>query len=176
MYKKLKIVRVDSKYCNYLRTFDNKVMYNAGTKKLRPFIGILFKVEGCEYFAPLSSPKPKHMLLKNTLDLIKINSGKYGVVNLNNMIPVESCNYVEFDLNKTPKNKTERARIEILKNQLRWLTMNKKQLNHKSKLLYDLYKNRKLPINVVDRCCNFLLLEEKCKTYNNKKKKQNLEI
>lgn len=32
MYKKFKIVKVDSNYCDYLRTFDNKVPYNAGQK------------------------------------------------------------------------------------------------------------------------------------------------
>ena len=64
MYKKFKIVKVDSKYCNYLRKFDNKVVYNAGKKDLRPFIGVLFTIENCEYFAPLSSPKLKHKLLK----------------------------------------------------------------------------------------------------------------
>ena len=37
MYKKLKIVKVESKYCNYLRKYDNKVSYNEGIKELRPF-------------------------------------------------------------------------------------------------------------------------------------------
>ena len=86
MYKNLKIVKVDSNYCDYLRQFDNKVPYNYNNKELRPFIGILFKVEDVEYFAPLSSPKEKHKKIRNTLDLIKIKDGKYGVVNINNII------------------------------------------------------------------------------------------
>ena len=93
MYKKIKIVKVDSDYCIFLRKYDDKVSYNAGNKELRPFVGILFTVNNCEYFAPLSSPKPKHIKLKNTLDLIKINDGIYGVVNFNNMIPVTNNNY-----------------------------------------------------------------------------------
>lgn len=36
----LKIVRVNSDYCDYLRKFDNKVAYNKNEKELRPFIGI----------------------------------------------------------------------------------------------------------------------------------------
>ena len=44
MYKKLRIVKVDSLYCDYLRKYDNKVSYNAGTKDLRPFIGVLFTI------------------------------------------------------------------------------------------------------------------------------------
>ena len=38
----LKIVRVNSEYCDYLRKYDNKVAYNKNEKELRPFIGILF--------------------------------------------------------------------------------------------------------------------------------------
>lgn len=167
MYKSFKIVKVDSKYCDYLRQYDNKVFYNAGTKDLRPFIGVLFMIDKCEYFAPLSSPKPKHSKLKNTLDLIKIANGTYGVVNFNNMIPVMNKNYVIFDLNKKTEDKRENFRLELLRNQLRWLTANKKEVNTKSKLLYNLYKSNKLPKNVKDRCCNFPLLEEKCREYNN---------
>ncbi len=33
-----KIVKVDSEYCDYLRSFDSRVPYNAGSKDLRPFI------------------------------------------------------------------------------------------------------------------------------------------
>lgn len=68
----LKIVRVNSDYCEYLRKFDNKVDYNKNEKELRPFIGILFQIDSCEYFAPLSSPKLKHKNMKNTVDFFKI--------------------------------------------------------------------------------------------------------
>lgn len=166
MYKKIKIVKVNSDYCDYLRKYDDKVPYNIGSKELRPFIGILFMVGKCEYFAPLSSPKPKHKLLKNTLDLIKINNGIYGVINFNNMIPVTNNNYEEFDLNAKPKSNSEKFRVELMTNQLRWLTTHKKEIYSKSKLLYNLYKYNKLPINVKKRCCNYLLLEEKCRKYN----------
>ena len=55
--RNFKIVSVDTDYCDYLRKFDPKVIYNKGTKKLRPFIGVLFKIDKWEYFAPLSKPK-----------------------------------------------------------------------------------------------------------------------
>lgn len=45
MYRNFKIVKVDSKYCDYLRKFDNRVMYNTGEKDLRPFVGVLFKIK-----------------------------------------------------------------------------------------------------------------------------------
>lgn len=40
----LKIVRVNTDYCDYLRKFDNKVSYNKFEKELKPFIGILFQL------------------------------------------------------------------------------------------------------------------------------------
>lgn len=166
MYEKLLIVKIDSEYCNYLRKYDNRVSYNAGNKELRPFIGVLFMVGKCEYFAPLSSPKPKHKTLKNTLDLLKIDDGNLGVINLNNMIPVTSANYEEFDLDKKTYDESEMFRINLLSNQLRWLTSNRQEIKKKSKLLYNLYKNNNLSKNVADRCCNYILLESKSKEYN----------
>lgn len=166
MYKNFKIVKINSKYCDFLRKYDEKVPYNKGNKELRPFIGVLFEINNIEYFAPLSSPKLKHKILKNTIDLLKIKDGIYGVVNFNNMIPVTSINYKEFNLNKKSNDKNEINRLNLLKNQLRWLTLNKKEVLTKSKLLYNLYKNNKLPNNVRNRCCNFILLEEKSKYYN----------
>ena len=167
MIKNFKIVKVNSTYCDYLRKYDNRVCYNAGIKELRPFIGVLFIVEKCEYFAPLSSPKDKHLKMKNNIDLIKIDNGKLGVININNMIPVTSKNYELIDLNKTPLNINEFKRQNLLKSQLLWLNKNSKNIKFKSNLLYMKYKYDKLPLKFKERCCDFLLLEEKCKDYNN---------
>lgn len=166
MFRKIIIVKVDSKYCDFLRKYENKVPYNAGEKELRPFIGILFNIGNCEYFAPLSSPKPKHSRLANTLDLIKIDNGKLGVINFNNMIPVNKSNYNIIDLNEKTNDKNKSARILLLKNQLRWLNKNRVDIYEKSSNLYKKYVNNLLPINVRNRCCNFILLEEKCRDYN----------
>lgn len=123
MYKKLKIVKVNSKFCDCLRKYDCRVPFNDVLKELRPFIGVLFKINDCEYFAPLSSPKIKHKKLKNTLDLIKIKNDKYGVINFNNMIPVYEKVYSVFDLNNKPIDTTEIKKFELLNNQLRWIAV-----------------------------------------------------
>ena len=86
MKKKLVLVKLDSNYCDYLRNFDDKVPYNYGNKENRPFIGVLFEVGDCKYFAPLSSPKPKHLKLKTKIDFLKIDDGKLGEINFNNML------------------------------------------------------------------------------------------
>ena len=166
MYKKIKLVIIDHEYCNYLRKFDNKVMYNDGYKTLRPFVGILFSIDDIEYFAPLASPKEKHKYIKNKLDIIKIENGEYGVINLNNMIPVTKNNYKEIDLNCIHNDINTNKRIRLLKKQLRFIDKRKKEIFFKSKLLYYLYKNNKLPESIKNRCCNFTLLEKILKKFN----------
>lgn len=162
----LKIVRVNTDYCDYLRKFDNKVSYNKFEKELKPFIGILFQIDTCEYFAPLSSPKPKHKNMKNTIDFFKIKDGELGAVNFNNMIPVNENNYSLVDLNKETLTIAELKYQKLLREQLEWLNANYKQIKSKSLKLYQLYTNGKLPENIRKRCCNFKLLEEKCVEYN----------
>ena len=140
--------------------------YNKNEKELRPFIGILFKIEMCEYFAPLSSPKPKHKNMKNTLDFFKIKNGELGAVNFNNMIPVNKNNYSLVDLNKETLTISELKYQKLLREQLAWLNANYQQVKNKFFKLYQLYNEGRLPQNIKLRCCNFKLLEEKCTKYN----------
>lgn len=160
------LVKLDSNYCNYLRQFEQKVPYNFDKKELRPFIGVLFEVNKCKYFAPLSSPKPKHKTMKTTLDFLKIDNGDLGAINFNNMLPVTDKNIIKLDLDKECLTKTEEKYTKLLKEQIYWLNRNKEKLYGRSKKLYDKYIDGTLNINISKRCCNFKLLEEKCNEYN----------
>ena len=164
----LSIVRLDTKYCDYLRKFDDKVPYNYGEKELRPFIGVLFRVNNCMYFAPLSSPKPKHLKIKSKLDFLKLDSGKLGAINFNNMLPVTKKNIIKIDLDKECITKEEEKYMKLLKSQLFWLNRNSEKLYGRSKKLYDKYIDGTLDKNILKRCCDFKLLEEKCIEYNAK--------
>ncbi len=144
----LKIVRVNSDYCDYLRKFDNKVSYNKNKKELRPFIGVLFKIDYYEYFAPLSSPKVKHKSMKNTLDFFKIKEGDLGAVNFNNMIPVNQNNYSLIDLKRKTLDIEELKYQQLLIEQLNWLNSNYYQVKNKSYKLYQLYNKGRLPENI----------------------------
>lgn len=162
----LKIVRVNSDYCDYLRKFDNKVAYNKNEKELRPFIGILFQINSCWIFCTIIKPKLKHKNMKNTVDFFKIKEGELGAVNFNNMIPVTKTNYSLVDLTKETLTIAELKYQKLLREQLDWLNANYKQVKNKSFKLYQLYNNGRLPENIKSRCCNFKLLEEKCVEYN----------
>ena len=166
MILNFKIVKVKTSYCDYLRKYDNKVPYNMNKKETRPFIGILFNVDNLEYFAPLTSPKPKHLKMKNTIDFLKIKGGELGAVNFNNMIPVKEQNYELIQLNESNTSIAENKYKKLLREQLSWLNENSIQVKKKSSKLYKLYTNDMLSKNIKDRCCNFKLLEEKCNQYN----------
>ena len=166
MILNLKLVRVNVDYCDYLRNFDCRVAYNKNEKELRPFVGVLFTINDIEYFAPLASPKPKHLKMKNTIDFFRIDNGNLGAINFNNMIPVTFNNYELIDLDKKNLNFTEKKYQKLLKEQLLWLNENYIQIKNKSYKLYSLYINDKLSKNIKDRCCNYPLLEEKCIEYN----------
>lgn len=138
MQNNLVLVKLDEDYCNYLRKFDSKVPYNFDKKSVRPFVSVLFYIGKLMYFAPLSSPKPKHLKIKNKIDFLKIDGGRLGAINFNNMLPVTDKNVEKINLNIAGKTKSEKQYNSLLVEQLRWL----------------------------NRCCDFKLLEEKCSQYN----------
>lgn len=164
----LKLVKLNPEYCTFLRMFDNRVPYNFLEKEIRPFIGVLFEVNNCKYFAPLSNPKIKHLKMKNKLDFLKLDNGKLGAINFNNMLPVMNTNIIILDLNKPCLTKSEEKYQKLLKEQIYWLNRHKKSLYLKSQKLYNLYVLEKLNKSIYDRCCDFKLLEEKCIEYNTK--------
>ena len=153
------LVRLDTDYCNYLRKYDYRVPYNFDGKEKRPFVGVLFEVHNFKYFAPLSSPKEKHKNMKSSID------GKLGAINFNNMLPVTDKNIIIIDLNNQHGN-NEKHYIKLLRQQLYWLNRHNSKVYSRSQKLYNKYVNNKLNINIRKRCCDFKLLEEKCKIYN----------
>ena len=104
--------------------------------------------------------------MKSTIDFLKIDRGKLGAINFNNMLPVTKKNIIELDLDKDAVNESEEKYIKLLKSQLYWLNRNSEILYKKSKNLYNKYLNGTLNENILKRCCNFKLLEEKCNKYN----------
>lgn len=154
------ICTLNDDFIEYLFKYDNKVPYNKnGT---RPYVGVLFDLGGIHYFAPLSSPKPKHLTMKDeALDYIKIDKGLLGIINLNNMIPVPDGQYRIFDIDNEP-NKNYKT---LLKNQFIFFNNNSANIINKAKKLHNLYAKNHLHQNIKSRCCEFLELEKKCQEF-----------
>ncbi|MBR3897912.1 MAG: type III toxin-antitoxin system ToxN/AbiQ family toxin [Bacilli bacterium] len=55
---------------------------------------------------------------------------------------------------------------KLLKEQLYWLNRHSEKIYSKSYKLYTKYLDKTIPQSMIDRCCNFKLLEKKCEEYN----------
>jgi protein AbiQ len=152
----LSFYRVHPDYCDFLRRVDPCVPYTNASKETRPFVGILISVNGVNYYAPLTSPKPKHKTMKNNVDFIKINNGVWGAINLNNMIPVHQTCLSPVELAISDKDdKSEIDYKNLLTNQLSWCNANREQILHYAERLYKLITSGKADRKLAARCCNF---------------------
>ena len=163
-----KLVKIDYMYCDYLRKYDKRVVYNKGKKELRPFIGVLFSIGDKEYFASLSSPKPKHQIMKNNIDFFKIDNGTLGVINFNNMIPVVESALLLIDIDAMEDSKYQR----LLQNQYKCIKADREQIQLTAKRLRDTLFKKDEELNgndkkIKERCCDLPLLEEVVKHYGN---------
>ena len=162
----MKICSIDPNYLTFLHGFDDKVRlekFHTGAKT-RKYIGALFTIDNLKYFAPLSSPKKKYNKMKNDIDFHKIDAGTYGVINFNNMIPVPDSAIIDIDIN----SEADINYKNILINQFKFLKDNKDALCAKSIKLYEIITtdiDNKNKQRILNRCCNFKLLEEKSKIY-----------
>jgi protein AbiQ len=65
-------------------------------ERLKLHVGILLTIGDFHYYVPISSAKPKHQKMSNSLDFHKLQDEStgylYAVLNINNMIPVpDNC-------------------------------------------------------------------------------------
>ena len=163
---KLSFYTVDSEYCDYLRVEDPCVPHTHDSKANRPFVGIVLEVGEFKYYAPLSSPKPKHLSMHNQVDFLKIDGGVYGVINFNNMIPIHDNSLIKIIVNVLPTdNEDEIAYKKLLANQLTWCNANRDSIGQKAGKLYNMFIDGRIWDNLKSRCCNFTLDEQRLGQY-----------
>ena len=167
---KLYFITLTSNYLKYLGIYENKVSLKAN----RPFIGIVFKVNNKEYFAPLSSPKEKHKGMKTNIDFFKIDKGNLGIINFNNMIPVinnDLCrNKLDLEMLSKSLNTDDIKYFRLLKNQLEYCEKNKNIILAKAEKIYNIFtknldKLSESQKKMYRRVNNFKVLEHASKEF-----------
>jgi len=160
---KMQFYNIKDKYIDYLRKFEPKVLFNKDEK--RPYVGVVFALGKTNYYVPLASPKAKFAHMNNSKDFHKIAGGKYGAINFNKMIPVHESVLIKLDIEK----EKDEFYKNLLRNQYNVLVTMKDILFRKSSAIYTLFigcaKLSEHDIRIKDRCCNFLLLEQKMQEY-----------
>ncbi len=96
----IRLYEIDNRYIAYLlphapHMFHSRQPHQANERK---YIGIVLEINGMKYFAALSSFKPKHEKMKESLDMLKI--GDYAVLNLNLMFPVPDGLFHYVDISR----------------------------------------------------------------------------
>ena len=157
---------VDAAYCDYLRKSDPCVPYTMERKSIRPFVGIVFSVHNVRYYAPLTSPKSKHLHMKNQIDFLKIKGGEWGAINFNNMIPVYPGNLIKVEMKiYETDSQQDIAYKNLLSNQLSWCNSHKDTILNQAEKLYRLVVDGRAWDTLASRCCNFALDEILCASY-----------
>ena len=173
MKKRLNLYTIDMKYIRNISNKDSNVPSVSPqiSKESRPLVGILIMMNGRQYCAPLSSPKSKHEKMKNGIDFLKIFDKKsklIGVVNFNNMIPVDESVITPVDL-IIKKSDTQSLQYYkgLLNDQLDWCNDNIDRIQNKAQKLYEIANNpnRSTSLQLLKRCCKFKLLERELDKY-----------
>ena len=154
----MRLYHTKDEYIDFLRKYDEKVAINK--KESRPYVGVVLLVDGIKYYAPLTSPKAKHREMKNSKDFRKIDQGRLGAINFNNMIPVPDSALMMIDINKEADARYKR----LLQNQYRALKVDLNAIEKTARDLRTLILTpdselRDYERQVKSRCCNLSLLE-----------------
>ena len=161
---------INKKYINDLKTIDNKVGdVEYGTDKLKFHLGVVLNINNLNYYVPVSSPRPKHLKMKDGIDFIKIyhfsTNRLLCVLNLNNMIPVPSefvelLEYSNIENYRTFKDiKEKNDYIFLLKDELNSINFKETKILQKAQKLYEAVKNNP-DSRIANRCCDFIELEK----------------
>ncbi len=158
----IKLYEINADYINYLSGYAPHLFQNkkSGQKNERKYIGIVFRVGEFEYFAPLSSFKNKHRLMKEGLDFIKIKD--YAVINLNNMFPVPPQERTYVDI----RNERDLHYRALLLAEYRFIKSIQEKIWKNAQNLYKIKIKDKNSSALAKRCNDFLLLEKACSEYN----------
>lgn len=114
-----------------------------------------------KYYAPFTSPKPKHLHMKNSKDFRKIKNGKYGAINFNNMIPVPDDALLPVDIDHEPNEKYKR----LLQNQYKAIALDSEAIIKTAEKLRNIILEEDKNLSEYDkkikrRCCDLKLLEK----------------
>ena len=168
----MKWYALDKEYINFLKQFDSNVPNIDYVGKMKCFLGVVLETEtGYNYFAPMTSYKPKFTKMKNDVDFYKITNknGKiYAAIDLNNMIPVPKsvCHEITIDnlenFRSFDNQRQKRIYWKFLQKELSYI--NENVIANNAEKLY-----RLVTLNpngyIAKRCCDFQLLENKLYEY-----------
>ena len=157
----IRLYEISGDYIDYLIPYAEHLFHNKkqNQKNERKYIGIVFQINGLNYFAPLSSFKAKHFRMKESVDFLKVK--EYAVINLNNMFPVplSECRYVDISKVKDQHYK------DLLLAEYRYIKSIQDKIRKNAATVYRHKIKNGNASALAKRCNDFASLEKACITY-----------
>lgn len=154
----LKLFKLKEEYAVYLHSVDHRVQLNKNSR--RPYVGVVLSVNGFNYFVPMESPKPNHKNIKNSVHIMRLKNGEYGLLGFNNMLPARPANLICFNI----ADISDKQYRELLRNQIDFCNRHKQKIHEQAEKTYEIVtkKTSKFHLSI---CCDFIKLEHACIDY-----------
>lgn len=171
----MKLVSLSDGYIDFLREKCPNVMDNKykERKHSRKYLGVVLVINGFNYFAPLSSPKPYDYLSDGTIKkgnmfcsriVLKQNSVPqlYGKIMYKNMIPVPDNVITEYVI----QDEIDEKYKDVVINEYRWISLHRGEIVDKANKIY---RYRLNPLNAddprIEKVVDFTSVEAACSLY-----------
>lgn len=154
----LNFYNVDAEYVDYLRQFDDKVPHIKYEERDKFVCGIVLNINGCDYFAPVSSKIHKQQtafLIKDKDDTV------LSAIKFNFMFPAPQA--VVTRINITDIRKQDASYANLLQKEYAFCKANESAILAKAKKIYAIGCNPRHFLHPT--CCDFQSLEKMSKAY-----------
>lgn len=166
---RVSFVTIDPEYLDWLRQFETRIYMEHPGHRPRPFMGVLVCHEDIHYVIPMSSRKEKYLKMRPRADMVKIEGGELGVLNLNEAFPVPDWCIHPIDIASLihSENLADQRYGRMLNKQYRQLRKKetREEILCKFKALYDSYMDGSIRWNQKKVCCSFPKLEKVYRNY-----------
>ena len=162
MDKQLDFYQVDAQYVAYLLKHDGKVPkvdYSAENAHEKFLCGIVLKVHGHDYFAPISSFRTSQ---RSNIIIKDANGKDVASIRFSFMIPVPPG---AVSVKRIADEPSAKYRI-LLDMELQYCRRNANAIYSRARFVYEAVTIKKDPL-MVKNCCDFNVLETACAEYAN---------
>lgn len=169
----LKLYEISEEYISYISTVEKNVFSSKENDRnhTRKYLGIVYSINGYNYYIPLSSPKNSDYRMENGVQKIRgsivpiiritsqSSSGELelkGTLKLSNMIPVPASELTLYDV----EHEQDLFYKALIHKEMLFIRKNKNKIVQNAKILYKQKKENNPAIGYLKSTVDFTLLEQ----------------
>ena len=159
--RELKLYEISEEYISYISTVEKNVFSSKENDRnhTRKYLGIVYSINGYNYYIPLSSPKNSDYRMKNGVQKIRgsivpiiritsqSSSGELelkGTLKLSNMIPVPASELTLYDV----EHEQDLFYKALIHKEMLFIRKNKNKIVQNAKILYKQKQENTLPSDI----------------------------